>query len=109
MAKVLSVSAGYFAEVDVVTATRGTAIVDFGTGGAVEARVVVAQPSILSTSVALADVQVRASADHTADEHLIEEMYVRAGSIVQGVGFTIYARSRNRRLFGKFNLGWVWS
>lgn len=77
-----------------------------------EARVVVTgQAGILSTSTVIARRIIAPSADHTADEHLVEDLDVDAGLIVPGVGFTIIGRPGRfaGRLFGIFNVAWQWS
>lgn len=71
----------------------GTAVVDFGAfpGQSDASIAVTGQASILSGSVVNAWIQLAASADHSADEHMIESVRVLAGNIVAGTGFTIYA------------------
>ncbi len=87
----------------------GRAAIDFG-AGATDARVVVTgQSAITAQSVVLAKLLYEPTVDHSADEHLVEELDVMAGAIVAGVGFTIVARTRNLALYGRFNVGWVWS
>jgi len=83
------------------------AVVDFGAfPGSDTASIAVADATIGAGSAVLTAVQVAASADHSADEHLVEEMDVLAGPSVAGVGFTLYARTRNTRLYGLWNLAW---
>lgn len=59
-----------------------------------------------------------ATADHTADEHWVEELMVFAGAVVAGVGFTVYgvhrpasnaADGQGTRVFGAWNVAWVWA
>jgi hypothetical protein len=109
-------------------ATQGTAILDFGAfPGASDASVAVTgQAGIVAGSLVEAWISLSASADHSADEHLVEEIEIFAGNISAGTGFTIYgicrsasvepdsARSRvttlkEPRLYGKFNINWVWN
>lgn len=111
-------------------ATQGTAVVDFGAfPGASDASVAVTgQAAITGTSLVEAWISLTASVDHSADEHLFETIQVTAGNIVAGVGFTIYAKNTNQisegtelrnrsrvstlkepRLYGKFNVNWVWN
>jgi hypothetical protein len=98
-----------FERADILVPARGRVVIDFGAGAA-DARVVVTgQSGVTAQSVVVAQVLYEASADHSADEHFVEEMEVRAGAIVPGVGFTILARTRNRELFGRYNVGWTWS
>jgi hypothetical protein len=86
----------------------GSAIVDFGSGGS-DASIAVAAPTIQAGSIVLVSVAAKASTDHSADEHLTEELEVRAGNVVAGIGFTIYARTRNLALRGKWNVNWSWT
>lgn len=92
------------------SANAGTATVDFGAfPGATDASVAVTgQSGILSGSVVMASMRMVATSDHSADEHFVEEMDVVAGNISAGVGFTIYAKARNHRLYGQWTLGWSW-
>lgn len=43
-------------------------------------------------------IRPQATADHTADEHLVESIRVIAGDIVEGVGFTIHAFDSESRV-----------
>jgi hypothetical protein len=72
---------------------QGTTTIDFGTfPGASDASVAVTgQTSILSGSLVEAWLYPSATADHTADEHMVESIRVVAGNVQAGVGFTIYA------------------
>ena len=107
---------------------QGSALLDFGAfPGKSDASVAVTgQAAILSGSLVEAWIALVATADHSADEHLVEEMTVRAGNISAGTGFTIYgvnddmvsepdsARSkvttlREPRLYGLWNVNWVWN
>lgn len=98
-----------FRQVEAAIPTAGRALLDFG-AGSVEARVAITgQTGILATSVVQAQKLIAASANHSADEHLVEDLEVLSGFIVPGVGFTIVGRPRVGRLFGAFNVGWSWS
>lgn len=72
-------------------ATTGTASLDFGTfPGASDASVVITgQTGILSSSLVEAWIFPADTADHSADEHIIETIKVVAHTIVPGTGFTI--------------------
>lgn len=110
MTKLLQQSGGYFAELDVPLPSRGTSVVDFGAGGSATAStVVIGQSGITANAVVIAQVAIAASADHSADEHLVEGLRVMAGAVQAGVGFTLYARSENVNLFGRYNVWWLWS
>lgn len=71
---------------------QGTATLDFGAfPGKSDASVdVTGQAAIVAGSLVEAWLRLEASADHSADEHLIETLRVAAGNIVAGTGFTIY-------------------
>lgn len=72
---------------------QGTTTVDFGAfPGKSDASVAVTgQASIVAGSLVEAWMRLEATADHSADEHLLETVKVSAGLIVAGTGFTIYA------------------
>lgn len=116
----------------------GTALLDFGSfPGASDASVVVTgQTGIASGSFVEAWISPSVTADHTADEHVVETLEVVAGNIVAGTGFTIYGVNTNQvnepvipsangssvspapqlqqigglgtRLYGKWNISWAW-
>lgn len=110
---------------------QGTTTIDFGAfPGASDASVAVTgQAGIVSGSLVEAWIRPVASADHTADEHLVENIKVIAGNIVGGTGFTIYAfnttphfgggddvdgnftvmPTNSTRLYGVWNVNWVWN
>jgi hypothetical protein len=76
----------------------GTAILDFGAfPGASDASVAVTgQAGIVSGSVVIAKLRPSATADHSADEHMLETLEVYAGNIVPGTGFTIYGVNKSQ-------------
>lgn len=69
---------------------------------------VTGQAAILATSQVEAWVRAEASADHSADEHMVEALEVRAGNIVPGVGFDIFVHCENSFTYGVWNLSWAW-
>ena len=75
----------------------GTATLNFGAfPGASDASVAVTgQTGILSGSYVEAWIRPAATADHSADEHVLETIRVMAGNISAGVGFTIYGINTN--------------
>jgi hypothetical protein len=75
----------------------GTATLDFGAfpGKTDTSVAVTGQAGILSGSVIGAWLTPVATADHSADEHIIDGPFVVAGSIVGGTGFTIYGITPN--------------
>ena len=72
---------------------QGTTTIDFGAfpGGSDASVTVTGQASILSGSLVEAWLFPAATADHSADEHVVESIKVMAGNVVAGTGFTIYA------------------
>lgn len=72
---------------------KGTAEVDFGSGGTHATVNVTGQTNILSGSLVEAWLMPVATASHSADEHVIaaHELRVVAGPPSAGVGFTIHA------------------
>ena len=88
----------------------GTALVDFGAGNGKDSAsvAVTGQGAIVATSVVQTWIALTATADHSADEHLVEEIEALAGTIVPGTGFTITALTRNRPLTGQWTVAWTW-
>jgi hypothetical protein len=89
----------------------GTVIVDFGAfPGSNEAQVVVTgQGAIGAASLVEAWMMAAPTADHTANDHAYAAALVAitCGAIVNGTGFTIYARCLDE-MQGTFNLAWAW-
>jgi len=72
--------------------TTGTAILDFGAfpGSSHASVAVTGQAAIVAGSIVKAWIRPVATADHTADEHMVETLKVFAADIVAGTGFTIH-------------------
>lgn len=89
----------------------GTTIVDFGPAGTdITTVAITGQAGILASSLVEAWLFPNAATvDHSIDEHVVEEIVIIAGNIVAGTGFTIYARTRNVALRGKWNVAWAWT
>ena len=85
----------------------GAAVVDFGAEGVDAAVVVTGQAGITADSTVNAWVALRATPQHSVDEHRVEPLYVTVGSIVPGVGFTIYVQA-SRPTYGTWSLSWSW-
>ena len=100
-------------------AASGTTTVDFGAfpGKSDTSVAVTGQAAIVSGSLVGAWIRPVATADHTADEHLVETISIIAGNIVAATGFTIYALNTNQiadpkaspRLYGQWTVAWAWS
>jgi len=112
----------------------GTATLDFGAWpGKTDASVAVTgQGAIVAGSVARAWIRPVATAEHSADEHILAQgsLGIVAGNIVAGTGFTIYgvctepdrqppaglpangnfrtAAAKGPRLYGDFTVAWSW-
>jgi len=109
---------------------QGTSTLDFGAfpGGDHATVAVTGQTGIVSGSLAEAWLRPEATADHTADEHMVESIEVFAADIVAGTGFTIHGqnsfqtrqsasfadrrppeRENSPRLYGVWSCAWVWN
>ena len=76
----------------------GITTINFGAfpGGSDGSVVVTGQAGIVSGSLVEAWIRPEATADHTADEHMVETIKIFAHSIVEGVGFTISGFNTNQ-------------
>ena len=105
---------------------QGTTTVNFGAfpGSSDTTAVVTGQAGILAGSLVEAWIFPVATSDHSADEHSLENIYVTAGNIAAGTGFTIYARDANQLyeqakgrmpsgsqpvIYGQYTVAWVWN
>lgn len=93
----------------------GTATIDFGAfpGATDTSLAVTGQAAIASGSLVEAWLRPAATADHTADEHMVEAIHVFAADIVAGTGFTIHGRcttefGQSTRLYGTWSVAWAW-
>lgn len=75
----------------------GTATLDFGAfpGSSHATVAVTGQAAIVAGSLVEAWVRPVATADHTADEHMVETLKVVAADIVAGTGFTVHGFNTN--------------
>lgn len=90
----------------------GNATLDFGAfpGSSDTSIAVTGQTGITTSSFVEAWLVPAATADHSADEHVVETIKVIAGNIVNGTGFTIYGvnTGNNSRIYGSWSVSWVW-
>lgn len=90
----------------------GQATISAGTAGTLTNEVVASitgQTGILAASSEIdAWVSAKATADHSADEHRINQLKVDAYNIVDNVGFDISLRCENGPLYGDWNIAWAW-
>ncbi len=91
-------------------AISGLASANFGDfpGRASTSVTVSGQTDITADSRVQAWVGAYDSADHTLDEHIIEDFAIVAGRIEPGVGFTIYVTPRMGVATGVYNIQWMW-
>lgn len=78
-----------------VKVTSAVTTVDFGAfpGASDASTTVTGQTGIVAGSKVKAYIIATATADHSADEHWLETIEVKAGNITPGTGFTIYAKN----------------
>jgi hypothetical protein len=105
----------------------GTATIDFGVfpGASDTSLAITGQGAIVAGSLVEAWIRPAATADHSADEHMVETLRVFAGNIVAGTGFTIYGFNTSQlnepvynppsggggtgtRLWGTWSIAWAW-
>lgn len=80
-----------------------------GTGGDAARITITGQAGIVGSSDVEATLRCEASADHSADEHFVENIRVRAGNIVAGTGFDIVPECLLGTAYGVWNVTWVWN
>jgi hypothetical protein len=91
------------------SAVSGSATLNFGSAPGTN-RVfvnVTGQSGILATSTISCFLMYDTTPTHNGEEHLFVALNVSAGTIVPGVGFTIYAVTE-LRLSGTFTVRWTW-
>lgn len=100
----------------------GTATLDFGAfpGKSDASIAITGQAAIVAGSLVEAWIRPVATADHSADEHMVETLKVFAANISAGVGFTIYGFNtsqlnepdpdggRGTRIYGQWTVAWTW-
>jgi hypothetical protein len=109
---------------------QGIATLDFGAfPGTDHATVAVTgQAGIVAGSLVEAWLRPETTADHTADEHMVESIEVFAADIIAGTGFTIHGQctfhtrqsagfadlnpieqENSPRLYGAWSVAWAWN
>lgn len=88
---------------------QGQVTIDFGPSQAQRASAAVSAPLILPQATIIARLGYGPTPDHSEDEHLMAStvMGVVAGSIVPGVGFTVYATTQDN-VSGTFVVEYTW-
>lgn len=88
---------------------QGTATVDFGASpGKSDVTITVAATGVLTTSAVEAWLRPVVTADHSVDEHLVEEIDISAHTPVAN-SFSVFAKTRNKPLTGQWSVWWVWN
>jgi len=90
----------------------GSATLDFGSfpGSGQASVAVTGQTAIVAGSKVEAWLRLASTAEHSADEHMVEPIKVTAGNIVAGTGFTVYGEQLLGGLaYATWNVDWVWS
>lgn len=90
---------------------QNTALLDFGSAPyATETSLVVTgQAAILAGSLVEAWIMPATTADHSVDEHRVEQLRFSVTDVVAGTGFTIRATCDHGTTWGRYNVGWVWN
>lgn len=90
---------------------QGHTTIDFGAAPGVDSvrKSITSETGILAGSDVEATMRCEASADHSADEHFIENIRINAGNIVAGTGFDIFAECTLGTAYGLWNVTWVWN
>lgn len=108
-------------EVDVTVATAagatvnvGTDVLDFGAfPGASEAGKFIFAGGVTGTSNIDCWIRPVATADHSSDEHIHENIEIRLGLVTAGVGFVINGHEGNSfgdaMLYGLWNVNYMWT
>jgi hypothetical protein len=86
--------------------TKGSVTVNCGVGSD-QARTTVLSASVAANSVILITVDPAGTADHSADEHLIEAYDVMPDAIVPGVSFDVVMVARDAGLDGNYAFLWA--
>ena len=93
------------------TQYEGVAILDFGPAPSFERTAsvsVTGQAAILATSKVYVKVKLAATAEHTVDEILHENIRVQTSVPTPGVGFTIYGEYTFGTGSGTYSVDWAW-
>jgi hypothetical protein len=86
--------------------TQDITTVDFGSGASRKVSVRKAIAIAGTWTQAEAWVHGVASADHSSDEHMVENLKIEVGKIVANTSFEIFARCTRGRTNGVFNISW---
>ena len=84
--------------------TQGTATVNFGSGAPDASVVVTGQSGITTANLVEAWPAVQGD-----DSAWVDGIQCYAGNIVNGTGFTIYAKPLMGNALGSYTINWVWN
>ena len=88
----------------------GTVTVNFGTGKAEAKATITGLTSITTTSLVEAWVGGdNSTADHSSDEHMLEEFICWPANLVNAVGFDVYVRPTKGICKGQYKINYVWN
>lgn len=87
---------------------RGRAVLDFGSSGLTDASVTISDADITADISPHAWVLRQATADHTADEHAVEQLRVTVGDVAAGSFVIKGALDGPGYLTGTYCVGWRW-
>jgi hypothetical protein len=85
----------------------GIATLDFGSGSTSAQTTLTGHSGITANSVILVALRVIATAEHTAEDMLVDPIRVAVKDLVVGVGFTIDGRMDNAQANGTYEVSWV--
>jgi len=90
---------------------QGSTTIDFGAfpGDTNVSKAITGQSAIEAGALVDAWLTPAATADHSADEHVVDGPTILAGSVAAGVGFTIFAKANDGRAWGVWSVSWVWN
>lgn len=90
--------------------TQGQVEVDFGAGSVQTSVFVSGQDGITADCLVEAWMAVDVNyIGNTHTDHIDDDIIIRAGDIIPGSGFTIYATSLIGNRTGKYLISWVWN
>ena len=90
---------------------QGSMVFDFGSAlrTTTATQSVTGEASILAGSLVEAFLMPAATADHSVDEHVMEDLTFAVVAVTAGVGFTVRGVCRLGHTWGRFTVGWVWN
>jgi hypothetical protein len=87
--------------------SSGIATLNFGSGSVSAQTTLTGHSGITANSVILVALRVIATAEHTAEDMLVDPIRVAVKNLVVGTGFTIDGRMDNAQANGTYKVNWV--